>query len=241
MQHKPRNALYLLPNAFTTGALFFGFYAIFQAISEHWQVAAGSIFIAAVLDALDGRVARLTNTASAFGVEYDSLSDVVAFGVAPAILLFQWSLHDLNKFGFAAAFFYCAATALRLARFNTQANISDRRYFIGIPCPAAAVFIASYVACVDHYNLIMSPYLAFILCLATGFIMVSKVRFYSFKTNNFLQVRKPLGVGLLLALFIAVPYIFFDDLIALLFVFMLSYILGSCGIALWGVIFRHRR
>src|ERR1043165_5626609 len=134
-----RRGIYWLPNMFTLMALFSGFYAIVQAMSDHYEQAAIAIFVAMVLDGLDGRVARLTHTQSAFGAEYDSLSDMVSFGVAPALVLYVWALQPLNKLGWIAAFIYCSCAALRLARFNTKLGDEvDKRYFQGLPSPAAA-------------------------------------------------------------------------------------------------------
>ena len=137
--------VYLLPNLFTTAALFAGFYAIIAAMHGNFDSAAIAIFIAMVFDGMDGRVARLTNTSSAFGEQYDSLSDMVSFGLAPALVMFSWSLHDLGKLGWAAAFIYAACAALRLARFNTQIGIVDKKHFVGLASPAAAAIIASIV------------------------------------------------------------------------------------------------
>ena len=232
MKHKPRHALYLLPNAFTTGALFCGFYAILQAIEGNWQWAAWSVLASAVLDACDGRVARLTGTTSAFGVEYDSLSDVVSFGVAPAILMFQWSLVELERIGFAAVFCYCAATALRLARFNTQVGIADRRFFIGMPSPAAAALLVSFVACADKYLVMPTPYVSFFICMLMAVTMVSGIRFYSFKTIN-LRTRRPLYNGLLLVFAIALLNVFAQDLMLLLFFALAAYTASGYGHAAW--------
>ena len=140
-----RRAVYLLPNLFTTAALFCGFYALLMTVAGKWAEAATAIFAAIVFDACDGRVARMTGTQSEFGAEYDSLSDVVAFGAAPALLMHQWCLQEIGRWGAAAAFAYCAATALRLARFNVQTGEADRRFFIGIPSPAAAALAAAFV------------------------------------------------------------------------------------------------
>ena len=224
----PRHAFYILPNAFTTAALFCGFYAILKAISGDWQMAAWAVLASAVLDSCDGRVARLTGTTSAFGVEYDSLSDMVAFGVAPAILMFQWSLMELGKTGFAAVFIYCAATALRLARFNTQVGSADRRFFIGLPSPAAAAILVSFVASVDQYELQIPAHLSSLLCVWVGVTMVSGIRFYSFKTIN-LRARRPLFNGLVMIGIFAVLYIFVNDLMLLLLVALLGYMVVSYG------------
>ena len=137
-----RRSIYLLPNLFTTGALFAGFYAIVQAMNGKFEFAAVAVFIAMVLDGLDGRVARMTRTQSEFGAEYDSLSDMVSFGVAPSLLMYEWAFRELGKVGWFAAFIYCAGTALRLARFNTNHDTFDKRFFQGLPSPAAAALVA---------------------------------------------------------------------------------------------------
>ena len=137
--------IYLLPNLFTTGAMFSGFYAITSAINHHFEAAAVAIFIAMILDGLDGRVARLTNTQSEFGVQYDSLSDMVSFGVAPGLVMYLWAFSSLGKLGLFAAFVHTAGGALRLARFNTQVETADKRYFQGLPSPAAAAILAGFL------------------------------------------------------------------------------------------------
>lgn len=179
----PRRGIYLLPNLFTTAALFSGFYAILAAMDGRFTMAAIAIFVAMVLDGLDGRVARMTNTQSAFGAEYDSLSDMVAFGLAPALVMYAWALQDLGKPGWFAAFVYTAAAALRLARFNTQVASADKRYFQGLPSPAAAAILASGVwVSIDHH---LDPssiaWFAAALTLITGLLMVSNLRYHSFK------------------------------------------------------------
>ncbi len=185
---KPRG-VYLLPNLLTTAALFSGFYSIIAAVKGNFDVAAIAIYIAMVADALDGRVARMTNTQTAFGAEYDSLSDMVAFGVAPALLVYSWSLSSLGKLGWLAAFLYTAATALRLARFNTQADHDvDRRYFQGIPSPAAAGVVAGTAWFSASNNIAASWYLAIPIALLTVFVaalMVSTIRYHSFKKIDF--------------------------------------------------------
>src|SRR5471032_2984287 len=145
--------IYLLPNAFTTAALFCGFYAIVMAMNLKFDHAAIAIFAAMVLDATDGRVARLTNTQSEFGAQYDSLSDIVSFGAAPALVVYEWSLRGLGKMGWLAAFVYCAGGALRLARFNTNITVVDKRYFQGLPSPAAAALVAGFVWVVDDFKI----------------------------------------------------------------------------------------
>ena len=141
----PRRAIYLLPNALTTAALFCGFYAVVQAMNVRFELAAIAIFFAMIFDSIDGRVARMTHTQSAFGEQYDSLSDMASFGVAPALITYEWALHALGKWGWLAAFIYCACAALRLARFNTNIDLVDKRHFQGLPTPAAAALIAGFV------------------------------------------------------------------------------------------------
>jgi CDP-diacylglycerol--serine O-phosphatidyltransferase len=176
--------IYLLPNLFTTAAIFAGFYAVIAGVKGYFDVAAIAVFVAMVADTLDGRVARMTNTQTAFGAEYDSLSDMVAFGVAPWILIYSWSLSGLGKIGWLAAFLYTAATALRLARFNTQANDQDKRYFQGLPCPAAAGVVAGAVwlgSSLDLSPAYSNAIPAAILTVFVAGLMVSTIRFHSFK------------------------------------------------------------
>jgi len=179
---RPRG-IYLLPNLFTTAALFAGFYAIVAAMNGQYVAAPVAIFIAMVLDGLDGRVARMTNTQSAFGAEYDSLSDMVSFGLAPALVVYSWALESLGKVGWLAAFIYAAAAALRLARFNTQVHVADKRYFQGLASPAAAAIVAGLVW-VSHDLGVAGEtmrWVAFVLTLAAGLLMVSNIRYHSFK------------------------------------------------------------
>ncbi|MBT8434868.1 MAG: phosphatidylcholine/phosphatidylserine synthase [Gammaproteobacteria bacterium] len=197
-KNMPRG-IYLLPNMFTTGALFAGFYAIIAAMNGRFEVAAIAIFVAGLLDGLDGRVARLTNTQSAFGAEYDSLSDMVSFGVAPALIVYLWSLVYLRdvsvfmgKLGWLAAFIYATSTALRLARFNTQIGVADKRYFQGLASPAAAAVVMGAVWVCESYDIIGEDvvYAAFVLTIAAGILMVSKFPYYSFKDFD-LRERVP--------------------------------------------------
>lgn len=181
-----RRGIYLLPNLFTTAALFAGFFAIVQAMQGDFERAAMAIFIAMVLDGLDGRVARMTNTQSAFGAEYDSLSDMVSFGAAPALVIYEWALRDMGRLGWIAAFIYCAGAALRLARFNTTLEVMDKRYFQGLPSPAAAALVAGLVW-VMIVSGVSGPDVRWLACGLTifaGVTMVSNVRYYSFKDIN---------------------------------------------------------
>ncbi|MGA7180076.1 MAG: CDP-diacylglycerol--serine O-phosphatidyltransferase [Thiobacillaceae bacterium] len=194
--------IYVLPNLFTIGALFAGFYAIVQAMNSRWEYAAVAIFIAMVLDGLDGRVARMTHTQSAFGAELDSLSDMVSFGVAPALVMYVFALKGLGKWGWIAAFVHCAGAALRLARFNTQLEVADKRFFQGLPSPAAAALVAGFVWVMVEYE-VPGPkvaWLAFVVTLFTGLTMVSNLKYYSGKEIN-LRRSVPFFVVLLIVLF----------------------------------------
>lgn len=178
-----RRGIYLLPNLFTTGCLFAGFYAIVAAMSDRFEAAAVAIFIAMIMDGLDGRVARLTNTQSDFGAEYDSLADMVAFGLAPSLVVFEWALFSLGKLGWLAAFIFTAGAALRLARFNTQVGTAGKRYFQGLASPAAAAVVAGMVWVGNDYGYLGQDwrYPALVLTLASGLLMVSNIRYRSFK------------------------------------------------------------
>lgn len=178
-----KRGIYLLPNAFTAAALFAGFYAIVMAMGQRYELAAAAIFAAMLLDSLDGRVARLTNTQSEFGAQFDSLADMVSFGAAPALIVYQWSLRGLGKLGWLAAFVYCAGAALRLARFNTNIGVVDKNYFQGLPSPAAAALVAGLIWNMTDVGIIGDrlPWVAFALTLAAGMSMVTNVPYYSFK------------------------------------------------------------
>jgi CDP-diacylglycerol--serine O-phosphatidyltransferase len=194
--------IYLLPNLFTTGALFAGFYAVVQAMNGRFEHAAVAIFIAMVLDGLDGRVARMTHTQSAFGAEYDSLSDMVSFGVAPALVIYEFALQGMGKLGWIAAFVYCAGAALRLARFNTQLDtVTDKRFFQGLPSPSAAALIAGFVWVMVEYGVAGQDvrWLAAVVALFGGLTMVSNFRYYSGKEIN-LRKSVPFFVILLVVL-----------------------------------------
>jgi len=184
----PSRGIYLLPSILTTFGMFAGFYSIIASINGDFTLAAISIMIAMMWDTLDGRVARLTNTQSAFGAQYDSLSDLVSFGVAPALLVYEWSLSDMGRVGWLAAFIFLACAALRLARFNTQVGTADKRYFQGLPSPAAAGVIASMIwlkfwkfEYFDFGIVSLSYYIGVGITIVCGLLMVSNVRYYSFK------------------------------------------------------------
>jgi CDP-diacylglycerol--serine O-phosphatidyltransferase len=186
-----RKGIYILPNLFTLGALFGGFYAIVMAMNGRFEDAAIGIFCAAVLDSLDGRVARLTNTASAFGEQMDSLSDMVSFGAAPALIVYEWALKGLGKLGWIAAFVYCSGAALRLARFNTNIGVVDKRFFQGLPSPAAAALVVGFIWVLDGIGIRSAwaldwlAWTTFGLTLYAGLTMVTNVPFYSFKDISF--------------------------------------------------------
>ncbi len=196
---KVRNkGIYLLPNLITTAALFSGFYAIIAAMNGRFEAAAIAIFVAALFDGMDGRVARMTNTQSPFGAEYDSLSDMVSFGIAPALVVFTWSLQSLGKIGWICAFIYAVAAAFRLARFNVQLEVADKRYFTGLASPLAAAIIASMVwAGFDNRIAGREQELAIAIAAITvvaAFLMVSNFRYYSFKELD--RSRVPFAVML---------------------------------------------
>jgi len=179
-----RRGIYLLPNLFTTGALFAGFYSIITSMNQQFELAAIAIFVAMVLDGMDGRIARMTNTASDFGMQYDSLSDMVSFGLAPALIMYQWALSDIGKLGWLAAFVYTASAALRLARFNTQAASIDKRFFQGLPSPAAAAVLAGMIWFGTDLGFTDGKTML-VFCLPVtilvGILMVSNIRYHSFK------------------------------------------------------------
>lgn len=185
-ENKRRRGIYLLPNAFTTANLFAGFYAVVQAMNGRFEMAAIAIFLAMVFDGMDGRVARLTNTQSAFGEQYDSLADMTSFGIAPALVMYEWSLQGLGRWGWLAAFIYVVGAALRLARFNANIGIVDKRYFQGLPSPAAAALAAGFVwLAVDNKFPLQDgtiAWVAFVLTVYAGLCMVSNAPFYSGKS-----------------------------------------------------------
>jgi len=233
VEQRRRRGIYLLPNLFTTAGLFAGFYGIVAAMEGLFDVAAIAIFVAMIMDAIDGRVARLTNTQSAFGAEYDSLSDLVAFGIAPALVVYSWSLENLGKLGWLAAFIYAAAGALRLARFNTQVGIMDKRYFQGLPTPASAGVIASMVWLGVEYAI---PGASIVLLVATltilvAALMVSNVRYHSFKQVD-LKGRVPfVGILLVVLIFVGISL----DPPKVLFLVFFCYALSGPIVTLWSL------
>ncbi|MBB3227316.1 CDP-diacylglycerol--serine O-phosphatidyltransferase [Luteibacter sp. Sphag1AF] len=243
----PRHrGIYLLPNLFTTGAMFAGFYAIVSAINAHYMTAACAVFVAAVLDGMDGRVARMTNTQSDFGVQYDSLSDLVSFGLAPALVMYTWSLSSLagygpvwGKIGWAASFIYAVCAALRLARFNTQVGVADKMYFQGLASPAAAGLCMAFVWTMEKFG-IPGPTVAFFtmpLAVVAGLLMVSNVRYYSFKAWP-KGDRVPF-VWLIAAVLVVVLLVI--DTAPVLLAVGIIYVVSGPVMTLWGRASRRRR
>jgi CDP-diacylglycerol--serine O-phosphatidyltransferase len=234
---KRRKGLYVLPNLFTLAALFGGFYAIVMAMNGRFDQAVIGVFCAMVLDSLDGRVARMTNTQSAFGEQMDSLSDMVSFGAAPALIAYEWALKPLGRWGWIAAFVYCACAALRLARFNVNTGVVDKRYFQGLPSPAAAALVAGFLGLMVDLNVAPNEMVGFVsiqvrwavfaLCLYAGLTMVTNVPFYSFKDLN-LKKSVPFVVIVAIALGFAVITI---DPVKVLFAIFACY--GFSGYAVY--------
>ena len=232
---QPRKGLYVLPNLFTLAALFGGFYAIVMAMEGRFEQSVLGIFCAMVLDSLDGRVARMTHTQSAFGEQMDSLSDMVSFGAAPALVMYEWALRGLGRWGWVAAFVYCSCAALRLARFNTNIGVVDKRYFQGLPSPGAAALVVSFIWIMDSAGikgLREGPWLgwtAFGVTLYAGLTMVTNVPFYSFKDLS-LKRSVPFVVIVAIALMIAVITVHPP---IVLFAIFLAYGLSGYGVYLW--------
>ncbi|MDO9157968.1 MAG: CDP-diacylglycerol--serine O-phosphatidyltransferase [Burkholderiaceae bacterium] len=230
-RRKRSKGIYVLPNMITLAALFGGFYAIVMAMNGRFDLATVGIFAAMVLDSLDGRVARMTNTQSAFGEQMDSLSDMVSFGAAPALVAYVWSLNDLGRWGWIAAFVYCACAALRLARFNVNTSVVDKRFFQGLPSPAAAALVAGFIWLVTEAGLSGQDWSWYIfgITLYAGLSMVTNVPFYSFKDLH-LKKSVPFAVIVLIALVIAIINI---DPPTVLFGVFVAYGLSGYGVYAW--------
>ncbi len=197
-----RKGIFILPNLFTTANLFSGFFGLIAAVQGRFNVAAAAILVSCMFDILDGKVARLTKSSSRFGVEYDSLADLVAFGVTPAILMYLWTLKPFGRIGWSAAFFFVACGALRLARFNVQVDSVQKRYFVGLPIPGAACMVATTVLIFYHFDL-APPLKSYTLLFATfglSFLMISSIKYNSFKDSDLFR-RKPFQ-SLLLMVFL---------------------------------------
>lgn len=223
--NSPRKGVYLLPNLFTTAALFSGFYGIVQAINGDFSLAAIAIFISLVFDVFDGRVARFTNTQSAFGAEYDSLADMVSFGVAPALIVYLWSLQTLGKMGWAAAFIYVACAALRLARFNTKAATTGKCWFQGLPSPAAAALVAGFVWAIDDMQIAgeQVQWFAWFITFFAGLTMVSSVPYFSGKEFHLKRSVPFLALAIIPIVFVLAS----QDPPKILFVIFLVYALSG--------------
>lgn len=231
-----RRGIYVLPNLFTTAALFAGFFAIVQAMNGAFEQAAVAIFVAMVLDGLDGRVARLTHTQSAFGAEYDSLSDMVCFGAAPALVAYEWALRGMGKLGWIAAFVYCVGAALRLARFNTTLEVMDKRYFQGLPSPAAAALVAGFVWLMLDNDISGQDvrWVALALTIFAGVSMVTNCRFHSFKGIN---LRK--SVPFFVVAFIALGFVLISSYPpGILFGLFVVYAISGYVISAWKLLRR---
>lgn len=229
VQHPQKFGIYLLPNLFTTAGLFAAFYAIVMAMKGNYENASIAIFVAMITDAIDGRVARLTNTESAFGAQYDSLSDMVAFAVAPALIAYVWSLSSLGKLGWLAAFIYTASGALRLARFNIQVGKVDKRYFRGLPSPSAAGIMGSFIwlGSQSDFTGQQLRYAVAVLMITMGVLMVSNIRYYSFKTID-LKGKVPFIAGLIIVLiFVSVSI---DPPLVLFFALLTYAMSGPVGV-----------
>lgn len=232
-EHNPRRGIYLLPNLFTTAGLFAGFYAIVAAMKGMFDYAAIAIFVAMVMDALDGRVARLTHTQTAFGAEYDSLADLVAFGIAPALVIYSWGLSSLGKLGWLAAFIYVAAGALRLARFNTQVGMADKRYFQGLPIPAGASVLASMVW-LGNQTAIPGASISILIAIITALVailMVSNIRYHSFKQVDFKDRIPFVGILVVVLIFVGISL----DPPKVLFLISFCYALSGPILTLWNL------
>jgi len=233
-----RRGIYLLPNLFTTAALFAGFYAIVQAMNGRFGESAVAIFVAGLLDGLDGRVARLTRTQSEFGAEYDSLSDMVSFGAAPALVIYEWALKGLGKLGWVAAFVYCAGAALRLARFNTNIDVVDKRWFQGLPSPMGAALVAGLVWVMNDLGFGGETWLAWLawsVTMFSGITMVTNVPFYSFKDIN---LKKSVPFWAVLAIVAALTVIAAKPAVVL---FLLVVAYSVSGYVHWALGRRRRR
>ena len=226
-----RRGIYLLPNLLTTAALFAGFYAIVQAMNGRFEYSAVAIFIAMIFDGLDGRVARMTRTQSEFGAEYDSLSDMVSFGAAPALVVYEWSLKGMGKLGWIAAFIYCASAALRLARFNTNIGVVDKRYFQGMPSPAAAALVAGLIWVLLDLGFTgeEARWPACVLTIFAGVTMVSNIPFWSGKDIN---LRKSVPFVMVAAIALGFALVSYHPP-GVLFALFLAYGLSGYVTAAW--------
>jgi CDP-diacylglycerol---serine O-phosphatidyltransferase len=229
-----RRGIYLLPNAFTTAVLFLGFFAIVRAMDGRFEHAAMAVFVAMVLDFFDGYAARMTRTQSEFGAQYDSLADMVAFGAAPALMMYEWALQPLRNWGWLFAFIHCAAVALRLARFNTNIGVVDKRFFQGLPSPAGAALVVGFIWVMSDFGIERVEawrILAAAITVFAGVTMVSSVPFFSLKTINFRR-SVPFWVVLLL---VATLVVISSDPPIVLFCIFFTYSLSGYVLWLWNI------
>lgn len=226
-----RKGIYLLPNAITISSLFCGFYAIVMSLNLEFKQATVAIFISMILDSMDGRVARLTRTQSEFGAQLDSLADMVAFGAAPALVVYEWSLKGMGRIGWVSAFIFCACAALRLARFNTNITVVDKRYFQGLPSPAAAALVAGFIWLMDDIGFAGSDFYwtSWILTLYAGLTMVSNVPFYSFKVMDIRKSVPFIAVILVVLVFVTISF----DPPKVLFALFVIYGISGYIVYLW--------
>jgi len=231
-----RRGIYLLPNMFTLGVLFCGFFAIVQAMNGRFETAAIAVYVAMVLDGMDGRVARWTNTQSEFGAQFDSIADMVAFGVAPALIAYEWALKDLILFGLGwiGAFIYCAAAGIRLARFNANIGVVDKRYFQGMPSPSGAAVMTGFVWALSELGFVPGESwwlagLAWVVAVFAGVTMVLNVPFWSFKEVNW---RKRVPLWVILACVIGLAVVSFKPAVIL---FLLFFAYSVSGYVMWAM------
>lgn len=226
-----KRGIYLLPNLLTTGSLFCGFYSIVASIEGNYEFAAIAILVAGLLDGLDGRVARLTGTSSRFGVEYDSLSDLISFGMAPALLMYTWALKPFGRYGWLAAFLFVVAGALRLARFNVQASTVESRRFTGLPIPAAASLVASTVLLFHYFGQeVMAKHITIVVIVyLLAFLMISNIKYYSFKELN---LSKRMPFSLLVALILLLILVAAEPPL-MLFLLTFGYVISGPVLTLW--------
>ncbi|MFT3721199.1 CDP-diacylglycerol--serine O-phosphatidyltransferase [Pseudorhodoferax sp.] len=230
LPRKRRKGIYVLPNLFTLAALFGGFYAVVMAMNNRFDLAAIGVFCAMVLDSLDGRIARMTNTQSAFGEQMDSLSDMVSFGAAPALIAYEWTLRGAGRWGWIAAFVYCACAALRLARFNVNTGVVDKRWFQGLPSPAAAALVTGFIWLMTELEVPRADvtWTMFGLALYAGLTMVTNVPFYSFKD---VQMKKSVPFVVIVAIALGIAVVNIHPPIVLFGLFILY---GLSGYVVYG-------
>ena len=236
--HKPRG-IYLLPNLFTIANIFAGFFAIISSLKGNYEAAARSIFIAMLMDSLDGRIARLTNTMTSFGAQFDSMADMVSFAIAPAILAYSWGLQHLGKPGWIAAFIYTVAVSLRLARFNTQIDGTGKRYFQGLPCPTAAAVVSGFIwMCVDlGYSTNCLIMISSFIAISVALLMVSNIRYRSFKD---IELKNNVRFAVIPLIVLAIVLVFLEPE-KILFTLFTCYTISGPITTIWGLRTKRQR